>query len=60
MYTNIEGLKIELLTTLLPSINEKAAKVNIIHKQPNLHTIATLDLFKVFYNYMIYIIYCSH
>lgn len=37
----------EILTSLLPSINEKAAKLNAIYKQPNIHTVATVDVFKV-------------
>ncbi|KAF7729211.1 Mitochondrial porin [Apophysomyces ossiformis] len=41
-----KGLKLELLTSLLPSVNEKAAKINATYKQPNVHTIATLDVFK--------------
>lgn len=42
-----EGLKLELLTSLLPSVNEKGAKINATYKQPNVHTVATLDVFKV-------------
>lgn len=42
-----EGLKLELLTSLLPSVNEKAAKINATYKKPNVHTVATLDVFKV-------------
>lgn len=42
-----EGLKVEVITSLLPSINEKGAKVNATYKQPNVHTVATLDVFKV-------------
>ncbi|KAL0073418.1 eukaryotic porin/Tom40 [Phycomyces blakesleeanus] len=41
-----KGLKLELSTSLLPSIKEKAAKVNAIYKQPNVHTVASLDVFK--------------
>ncbi|ORZ11467.1 eukaryotic porin/Tom40 [Absidia repens] len=41
-----KGLKLELLTSLLPSSNEKTAKVNATYKQPNVHTVATLDVFK--------------
>ena len=44
-----EGLKVEVITSLLPSINEKGAKVNATYKQPNVHTVATLDVFKVMY-----------
>lgn len=43
----VEGLKLELLTSLLPSVNEKAAKINATYKKPNVHTVATLDVFKV-------------
>lgn len=46
-YMKKEGLKIELITSLLPSVNEKGAKVNATYKQPNIHTIATFDVFKV-------------
>jgi hypothetical protein len=35
------------LTSLLPSVNEKAAKINATYKKPNVHTVATLDVFKV-------------
>lgn len=42
-----EGLKLELLTSLLPSVNEHGAKINATYKQPNVHTVATLDVFKV-------------
>ncbi|GAN09528.1 voltage-dependent ion-selective channel [Mucor ambiguus] len=41
-----KGLKVEVITSLLPSINEKGAKVNATYKQPNFHTVATLDVFK--------------
>ncbi|KAI9312732.1 eukaryotic porin/Tom40 [Dichotomocladium elegans] len=41
-----KGLKVELLTSLLPSVNEKGAKINATYKQPNVHTVATLDVFK--------------
>lgn len=41
-----EGLKLELLTSLLPSVNEKGAKINATYKQPNIHTVATLDVLK--------------
>ncbi|CAO3647721.1 unnamed protein product [Cunninghamella blakesleeana] len=41
-----KGLKLELLTSLLPSSNEKSAKVNATYKKPNVHTVATLDVFK--------------
>lgn len=43
----VEGLKLELLTSLLPATNEKTAKVNATYKKPNVHTVATLDVFKV-------------
>jgi hypothetical protein len=43
----IEGLKIEVLTSLLPSVGQKTAKINAIYKQPNVHTVASLDVFKV-------------
>lgn len=46
-YMKKEGLKVEVITSLLPSINEKGAKLNATYKQPNIHTIATLDFFKV-------------
>lgn len=47
-----EGLKVEVITSLLPSINEKGAKINATYRQPNIHTVATLDVFKVtFLNY---------
>lgn len=42
----IEGLKLELVTSLLPSVNEKGAKINATYKQPNIHTVATLDVLK--------------
>lgn len=42
-----EGLKLEILTSLLPSVNQKTAKVNATYKQPNVHTVASLDVFKV-------------
>lgn len=42
-----EGLKVEVITSLLPSINEKGAKINATYRQPNIHTVATLDVFKV-------------
>ncbi|KAI7864691.1 eukaryotic porin/Tom40 [Spinellus fusiger] len=45
-----KGLKLELLTSLLPSVNEKAAKINAIYKQPNVHTVATLDVFKTHFS----------
>lgn len=51
-----EGLKLELLTSLLPSVNEKGAKINATYKQPNVHTVATLDVFKVTYLYITKII----
>ncbi|KAI8884952.1 hypothetical protein K501DRAFT_284539 [Backusella circina FSU 941] len=41
-----KGLKLELLTSLLPSVNEKAAKINATYKKANVHTVATLDVFK--------------
>ncbi|KAI8072565.1 eukaryotic porin/Tom40 [Gongronella butleri] len=41
-----KGLKLELLTSLLPSSNEKGAKINATYKKPNVHTVATLDVFK--------------
>ncbi|CAO3703769.1 unnamed protein product [Rhizopus stolonifer] len=41
-----KGLKVELLTSLLPSVNEKAAKINATYKKPNVHTVATLDVIK--------------
>ena len=47
LYCITEGLKLELLTSLLPSVNEKGAKINATYKQPNVHTVATLDVFKV-------------
>ena len=31
---------------MLPSVNEKGAKINATYKQPNVHTVATLDVFK--------------
>lgn len=46
-FLSVEGLKLELLTSLLPSANEKTAKVNATYKKPNVHTVATLDVFKV-------------
>ncbi|KAI8973620.1 eukaryotic porin/Tom40 [Mycotypha africana] len=45
-----KGLKLELLTSLLPSVNERAAKINAIYKKPNVHTVATLDVFKTNFN----------
>ncbi|KAI9031523.1 eukaryotic porin/Tom40 [Phycomyces nitens] len=45
-----KGLKLELLTSLLPSVNEKAAKINATYKQPNVHTVATLDVFKTHFS----------
>ncbi|KAI7878500.1 hypothetical protein K492DRAFT_164826 [Lichtheimia hyalospora FSU 10163] len=45
-----KGLKLELLTSLLPSVNEKGAKINATYKQPNVHTVATLDVFKTFFS----------
>lgn len=42
-----EGLKVEVITSLLPSINEKGAKINATYRQPNIHIVATLDVFKV-------------
>lgn len=53
----IEGLKLELLTSLLPSVNEKAAKINATYKKPNVHTVATLDVFKVLINLVISLIH---
>ncbi|KAI8330489.1 eukaryotic porin/Tom40 [Chlamydoabsidia padenii] len=41
-----KGLKLELMTSLLPALNDKTAKVNAIYKKPNVHTVATLDVFK--------------
>ncbi|CDH50053.1 voltage-dependent ion-selective channel [Lichtheimia corymbifera JMRC:FSU:9682] len=41
-----KGLKLELVTSLLPSVNEKGAKINATYKQPNIHTVATLDVLK--------------
>ncbi|KAI8093611.1 eukaryotic porin/Tom40 [Halteromyces radiatus] len=41
-----KGLKLELVTSLLPSANDKRASVNAIYKKPNVHTVATLDVFK--------------
>ncbi|KAI8381543.1 eukaryotic porin/Tom40 [Radiomyces spectabilis] len=45
-----KGLKLELLTSLLPSVNEKAAKINATYKKPNSHTVATLDIFKTHFS----------
>ncbi|GAA5817101.1 hypothetical protein MFLAVUS_010641 [Mucor flavus] len=45
-----KGLKVEVLTSLLPFVNEKAVKVNATYKQPNMHTVATLDVFKKNFN----------
>ncbi|ORY96807.1 eukaryotic porin/Tom40 [Syncephalastrum racemosum] len=45
-----KGLKLELLTSLLPSVNEKGAKINATYKQPNVHTVATLDVFKTHFS----------
>ncbi|CDS02654.1 hypothetical protein LRAMOSA00059 [Lichtheimia ramosa] len=41
-----KGLKVELLTSLLPSIKDKAFKVNATYKQPHCHTVATMDVLK--------------
>ncbi|KAI8074235.1 eukaryotic porin/Tom40 [Gilbertella persicaria] len=41
-----KGLKLELITSLIPSIQDKAAKVNLVYKQPHLHTAASVDVFK--------------
>jgi voltage-dependent anion channel protein 2 len=41
------GLKLDLLTALNPAKNQKSAIVAAIYKQPNVHTRATVDLFKV-------------
>ncbi|GAB5593700.1 Mitochondrial porin [Umbelopsis nana] len=45
-----KGLKLEVLTSLLPSVGQKTAKVNAIYKQPNVHTVASLDVFKTHFN----------
>ena len=45
---SLEGLKVELLTSLLPSIKDKAFKVNATYKQPHCHTVATMDVLKVY------------
>ncbi|KAI9319039.1 eukaryotic porin/Tom40 [Dichotomocladium elegans] len=45
-----KGLKLELLTSLLPSLNEKGAKINATYKQPNVHTVATFDVFKTHFS----------
>lgn len=42
-----------MLTSLLPFVNEKAVKVNATYKQPNMHTVTTLDVFKVKKNILI-------
>jgi hypothetical protein len=47
VFSEPEGLKLEVLTSLLPSVGQKTAKVNAIYKQPNVHTVASLDVFKV-------------
>jgi hypothetical protein len=36
-----------VITSILPTVNEKATKINATYKQPNVHTVATLDVFKV-------------
>lgn len=43
----IEGLKLEVLTSILPTVNEKNTKINATYRQPNVHTVASLDVFKV-------------
>ncbi|CAO3671132.1 unnamed protein product [Umbelopsis vinacea] len=45
-----KGLKLEILTSLLPSVNQKTAKVNATYKQPNVHTVASLDVFKTHFS----------
>ncbi|RUO95496.1 eukaryotic porin/Tom40, partial [Jimgerdemannia flammicorona] len=42
-----KGLKLELHTSLLPSVGQKNAKLGITYKQPNVNTHASLDIFKV-------------
>jgi voltage-dependent anion channel protein 2 len=41
-----KGLKAEVLTQFLPNNKKKAAKVNLLFKQPNFHARAFFDLFK--------------
>ncbi|KAG8758736.1 Mitochondrial porin, partial [Ceratobasidium sp. 428] len=41
-----KGLKLDLLTSLLPDKGNKSAIVNAIWKQPGLHSRAVVDLFK--------------
>ncbi|OZJ03558.1 hypothetical protein BZG36_03105 [Bifiguratus adelaidae] len=41
-----KGLKVELNTSLLPSVGEKSARLGVTYKQPNVHTQAVLDVFK--------------
>lgn len=45
-----KGLKLEILTSLLPSTSGKAAKVSATYKKPNVHTVATFDLFQTNFN----------
>jgi len=45
-----KGLKIELHTSLLPSVGQKTAKVGVHYKQPNVHTQASLDIFKTHFS----------
>ncbi|RUS22816.1 hypothetical protein BC937DRAFT_86676 [Endogone sp. FLAS-F59071] len=45
-----KGLKLELHTSLLPSVGQKTAKVGVQYKQPNVHTQASLDIFKTHFS----------
>ncbi|CEG76978.1 hypothetical protein RMATCC62417_11797 [Rhizopus microsporus] len=45
-----KGLKLELLTSYVPVVDIKIAKLNAIYKKPTLHTVASVDLFKRSFN----------
>ncbi|KAG1449889.1 hypothetical protein G6F46_011684 [Rhizopus delemar] len=45
-----KGLKLELLTSYLPITHGKTIKINTIHKQPNVHSTASVDLSKLVFS----------
>ncbi|KAI8978374.1 eukaryotic porin/Tom40 [Pilobolus umbonatus] len=45
-----KGLKLELFASVLPSTSDKAGKISATYKKPNLHSVATFDIFKTNFN----------
>jgi len=45
-----KGLKLEIFSSVLPSTCGKAGKISATYKKPNVHTVATFDVFQTNFN----------